>query len=171
MRACVCVCLCVRVYACVRVCACVCVCVYKRLKLPDCRSHGLQILPTPQNKKPAYRYLTVPRSKLYDPPKWWKCALSRFSWSKVRTGVKCNFSSAHHHVQKVVGKLSISQVPMCNFIRIGRTTKKLWLPIIPVQRSSEQPGLGPPQKGVNCNFSLPKINKPYGVQKVSISDA
>ena len=57
-----CVCLCV--------CLSVCVCVCKRLWLLDRRSHSLQILPTPQ--KPAYRYLPVPRLKLYDPPKWWK---------------------------------------------------------------------------------------------------
>ena len=31
-------------------------------------SHAPQIWPTP---KPACSFLTVPRSKLYDPPKWW----------------------------------------------------------------------------------------------------
>ena len=30
---------------------------------------------------------------------------------------------------------------------------------------------GPPPKGVNCNFSLPEFDKPYGVEKLSISDA
>ena len=49
--------------------------------------------------------------------------------------------------------------------------KKLWLSILPAQRPSEQPGLGPPHKGVNCNFSWPEFNKPYGVRKLSISDA
>ena len=60
---------------------------------------------------------------------------------------------------------------MLNFTRIGPKTKKLWLLIIPAQRPSEQPGLGPPQKGVNCNFSWPEFDKPYGVRKLSISDA
>ena len=32
-------------------------------------------------------------------------------------------------------------------------------------------GLGPPQKGVNCNFSWPEFDRPYGVRKLSISDA
>ena len=32
-------------------------------------SHGVQIWPTP---KPECSFLIVPRSKLYDPPKWWK---------------------------------------------------------------------------------------------------
>ena len=32
-------------------------------------SHTVQIWPTP---KSACSFLTVPRSKLYDPPKWWK---------------------------------------------------------------------------------------------------
>ena len=36
---------------------------------------------------------------------------------------------------------------------------------------AEQPGLGPPQKGVNCNFSSPEFNKPYGIWKLSILDA
>ena len=50
------------------------------------------------------------------------------------------------------GKLSIRRVRMWNFTRIGPKTKKLWLSIAQVQWLSEQPGLGPPQKGVNCNF-------------------
>ena len=120
---------------------------------------------------PAYRYLPVPRSKPYDPPKWWKRASSRFSWRKVWNGVKCNFSSAHHHVRNIVGKLSMSRVRIWNFTRIGPETKKLWLSIVPVQRPSEQPGLGPPKKGVNCNFSWPEFDKPYGIRKLSISDA
>ena len=32
-------------------------------------SHAVQIWPTP---KPVCSFLTVPRSKLYDPWKWWK---------------------------------------------------------------------------------------------------
>ena len=98
-------------------------------------------------------------------------ASSRFSWRKVWTGVKCNFFSSHQHVRKIVGKLSIRRVRMWNFTRIGPKTKKLWLSIVLVQRLSEQPGLGPPQKGVNCNFSWPEFDKPYGVRKLSISDA
>ena len=38
-------------------------------------------------------------------------------------------------------------------------------------KAVEQPGLGTPQKGVNYNFSLPEFDKPYGVRKLSISDA
>ena len=33
--------------------------------------------------KPVCSFLTVPHSKLYDTPKWWKSALSRFNWRKV----------------------------------------------------------------------------------------
>ena len=98
-------------------------------------------------------------------------ASTRFGWRKVWNGVKCNFPSAHHHVRNVVRKLSMSRVRMWNFTRIGSKTKKLWLSIVPVQRPSEQPGLGPPFKGVNCNFSWPEFDKPYGVRKLSISDA
>ena len=50
---------------------------------------------------------------------------------------------------------------MCDFTRIRRKTEKLWLSIIPARRRSEQPGLGPPQKGVKCNFSSPELDKPY----------
>ena len=45
-----------------RVSVCVCVCVY----VCAC----VQTLLAPNPKKPAYRYLTVLRSKLYDPLKW-----------------------------------------------------------------------------------------------------
>ena len=96
---------------------------------------------------------------------------SCFSWRKLWTGVKCNFSSPHHHVRKIVGKLSNRRVGMWNVTRRGPKTKKLWLSIFPVQRQSEHPSLGPRQKGVNCNFSWPEFNKPYGVRKLSISDA
>ena len=37
---------------------------------------------------------------------------------------------------------------------IGPKAKKLWLSIIPARRPSEQPGMGPAQKGVNCNFFI-----------------
>ena len=60
---------------------------------------------------------------------------------------------------------------MCNFTRIGPKTKKLWLSIVPVQRPSQHMGLGPPQKGVNCNFSWPELDKPYVIGKLSISEA
>ena len=58
-------------------------------------------------------------------------ASSRFSWRKVWNGVKCNFSSPHHHVRKIVGKLSMRRVRMWNFTMIGPKTKKLWLSIVP----------------------------------------
>ena len=93
-------------------------------------------------------------------------ASSCFSWCKVWTGVKCNFYSAQHQVRNVVGKLSTSRVRMWNFTRIGHKIKKLWLSINPARSLSEHPGLGPPQKGVNCNFSLPEFNKPYDVRKL-----
>ena len=57
------------------------------------------------------------------------------------------------------------------FHQIGHKIKKLWLSIIPARSPSEQPGLGPPKKGVNCNFSSPEFDEPYGVRKLSISDA
>ena len=59
---------------------------------------------------------------------------SRFSWRKVWTGVKCNFSSAQLHDRYVNGKLPIGRVRMWNFTRIRRKTKKLWLSIIPARR-------------------------------------
>ena len=61
---------------------------------------------------------------------------SRFSWRKVWTGVKCNFSSPHHHVRKIVGKLSNRRFLMWNFTRIGPKTKKLWLSVVPARRPS-----------------------------------
>ena len=50
-------------------------------------------------------------------------------------------------------------------------SKKLWLAIVPARRPSEQRGMGPPQKGVNYNFSWPEFDKPLAVRKLSISDA
>ena len=85
-------------------------------------------------------------------------------------GVKCNFSSPHHHVRKIVGNLSLSRVRIWNFTRIGLKTKKLWLSIILARTLSEQPGLGPRQKGVNCHFSSPEFDKPHVVGKLSISE-
>ena len=60
---------------------------------------------------------------------------------------------------------------MRNFTRIGPKTKKLWLWINPARRLIEQPGLGTPPKGVNCNFFSPEFDRPYGVRKLAISDA
>ena len=94
-----------------------------------------------------------------------------FIWRKVWTGVKCNFSSPHHHVRKIVGRLSIRRVPLWNFTRIGTKTKKLWLSINPARRLFEQPSLGTPQKGVNCNSSSPEFNKPFSIKKLAISNA
>ena len=59
---------------------------------------------------------------------------SCFSWRKVWTGEKCNFSSAQLHDRYVDGKLPISRVRMGNFTRIRRKTRKLWLSIIPARR-------------------------------------
>ena len=121
--------------------------------------------------KPAWSFLTIPRLNSTTLRSGGIRASSRFSWRKVWTGVKCNFSLLHHHVQKIVGKLLIRRVGMWNFTRIGPKTKKLWLSIVPARRPSEHTGLGPPKKGVNCNFSWPEFDKPYGVRKLSISDA
>ena len=96
-------------------------------------------------------------------------ALSRFSWHKVWTGVKCNFSSPHHHVRKIVGKLSNRRFLMWNFTMIGAKTKMLWLSIVSARRPSEHIGLGPPQKGVNCNFSWEHFQKRDTIGKLSIS--
>ena len=151
---------------------CVCVCAYmcvQTLIAPRpkvARSPNFDYPP-----KPAYRYLMETRSKLYDPPKWWKRSSSRFSWRKVWNGVKCNFSSPHHQVRNIVRKPSIRRVRMWNFTRIVTKTKKLWLSIFPVQRPSEHTSLGTPYKGVNCNFSSPEFDKPYEVRNLSISDA
>ena len=79
--------------------------------------------------------------------------LSCFNWRKVWTGVKCNFSSAHHHNRYVVGMLSISRVQMCNFTRMWRKTKKLWLSIIPARRPSDQSGLRNPKRMQTSSFS------------------
>ena len=64
----------------------------------------------------------------------------------------CNFSSAQHKNRNVDGKLSTSRVRMWNFTRIRRKAKKLWFSIVPVQRLSEQPGLGPPSN--KCELQL-----------------
>ena len=152
---------------CVCVCQSVCLCV----KAKGWTSlHGLPPNFTHALKFYLERFLNQFRSARLD-RSGGNNLLSRFSWRKVWIGVNCNFSSPHHQVRKIVGKPSIRRVRMWNFTRIGLKTKKLWLSIVPVQTPSEQPGLGPPQKGVNCNFSWPEFDKPYGVRKLSISDA
>ena len=128
-------------------------------------SHAFQICPTP---KPACSFLTVPCSKLYDPPRWWKRISSRFSWLKVWTGVKCNFTSAQHQDRNAIGKLWISRARMCNITTIRWKTKMLCLSIIPAWRRSHQPSLGQPPKGVNYNFSLPHFDESHVVGKLSI---
>ena len=85
--------------------------------------------------------------------------------------MKCNFSSPDHDKQYIIGKLSISQVRMCNFTRIELKTKKLRHSIIPAQMLSDQPGLGQHPKGVNYHFSSPQLDKLYVVFKLSISEA
>ena len=117
LRVCVCVCVCV----CLCVCVSVCVCVYKRSvstslhRLPPNFTHALKIclgrfLSPFQSARPI-------RSGENSP-------LSGFNWRKVWTGVKCNFSSAHHHNRNIVGKLSIRRVRTWNFTRIGRKTEE-----------------------------------------------
>ena len=87
--------------------------------------------------------------------------------------MKSNFSSAHYQERKVYGKLLISRVRMCNFTRLGPRTKKFWLSRVqkftfsiygPARTLSGQPGLGPTQKGVNCNFSSPELDRPHIVE-------
>ena len=155
----VCMCPCV----CVSVCVCVCTNAYS--SQTEGRTVSKFWLP-PKNRRPLVRLYLARNSTTL--PSGGNSASSRFSWHKVWNGVKCNFSSAHHHNRNIVGKLSIRRVWMWNFTRIGPTTKKLWLSIIPTRRPS---GLGPPQKGVNCNFFSPEFEKPYGVRKLLTSDA
>ena len=60
--------------------------------------------------KPACRFLTVPRSKLYDPLKWWKQPFVTLqlaqgvNWYEVQLFI----SSVHLYKPYVVRKLSIS---------------------------------------------------------------
>ena len=133
---------------------------------PHREPHAVQIWPTP---KPVCSFLTAPRSKLYDPPKWWK---QRFvTLQKVWTGVKCNFSWEYFQKRYSIRKLSLNWVRICHFTRIGPKTKKLWFSIIPAQRRSHQSHLGQTQKGVNRNFSWPQLDKSSVFGKLSILDA
>ena len=112
-------------------CVCVCVCLCKsevcRHLCTDCHqtSHTLKIC--------LGRFLSPFRSARLIGGGG-NIPSSHFSWCKVLTGVKCNFSLAHHHNQYVVGKLSISRVWMWNFTRTGHKTKKLQLSINPARR-------------------------------------
>ena len=90
--------------------------------------------------------------------------LSRFSWHKVWTGVKWNFSSAQLQDWYVDGKLPISRVRMWNFTRIRRKTKK----VMAFDNSGMKAvACDHPQKGVNYHLSLPQLDKPYVVGKLS----
>ena len=116
-------------------CVCVCVCVWK----PSVSTslHGFPPNLTHALKICLGRFLSPFRSaRLMG--SGGNSASSRFNWRKVWTSVKCHFSSAHHHNQFVVGKLSISRVRMWNFTWIGRKTKKLQLSINPARR--QRPG-------------------------------
>ena len=127
------------------------------------QSHAVQIWPTP---KPACSFLTVLCMKLYDTPKWWKQCF--VTLQLVWTGVKWNFSSAHHDKQNIIGKLSIRRVRIWNFTRIGPKTKQLGLSIIPAQTLSEQQGLGPTPKRCELPLFLAALGKPSVVGKLLI---
>ena len=93
---------------------------------------------------------------------------SHFSWRKVWTGVKWNFSSAQLHDRYVDGKLPISRVRMWNFTRIQRKTKK----VMAFDNSGTKAvACDDPQKGVNYHFSSPQLDKLCVVGKLSISEA
>ena len=98
----------------------------------------------------------------------WNSRPSCFNWRKVWIGVKWNFSSAHLHRPYVVEKLSISRVGNWKFTRIGCKTKKV--------TAFENSGMKAvwecqPPKGVSAHFSLLHLDKPYVVEKLSISEA
>ena len=113
------------------VCVCVCACVWK----PSVSTslHGL-----PPNFTHALKFCLGRFLSTFRPTRLIRSGgnspSSRFNWRKVWTGVKCHFYSAHHHNQDVVGKLSISRVPMWNFTWIESKTKKLRLSINPARR-------------------------------------
>ena len=95
--------------------------------------HGLPLNPTHALKICLGRFLSPFRSaRLMG--SGGNSPSSRFNWRKVWTSVKCHFSSAHHHNQYIVGKLSSSRVRTWNFTRIGRKTKTLRLSINPARR-------------------------------------
>ena len=77
--------------------------------------------------------------------------------------MKWNFSSAQLHQPYVVRKLSISQVQIYSFTRIGHKIKRLRLLIIPPRRRSDERGLRQPPKGVNYNFPRRYLDESYVV--------
>ena len=117
---------------CVYVCVCVCVCVCVKAKCVDISARIATKLHTRTKNLPGKVLKPISIARLMG--SGGNSPSSRFSWRKVWTGVKCHFSSAHHHNQYVVGKLSISRVRMWNFTQIGRKTKKLRLSINPARR-------------------------------------
>ena len=131
-------------------------------------SHTVQILPTP---KPACSFLTVPRSKLYDPPKWWKQRLITLQLAKGVNWCEVNFSLPYLHRPYVVGKLSISRVRMCNFTRIWHNTKKVTASDSSGMKAIWSAWAGATQKGVHYHFSWPHLDEPYVIGKLSISEA
>ena len=153
--------MCVCLSVCLSVCACVC-------KSEVCRHlHGLPPNFTHALKICLGRFLSPFRSaRLMG--SGGNSPSSRFNWRKVWTGVKCHFSSAHHHNQYVVGIFSIGRVRMWNFTLIGRKTKKLWLWINPARR---QPPATTPKKVWTTTFLRRNLENPYVVVKASISEA
>ena len=125
--------------------------------------------------KPACSFLTVPRSNHMTIRGGGIRASPRFSWRKVWTGVKCNFSSPHQHVRKIARKLSIRRVRMWNFTRIGPKTKKLWLSIVSRAGRLSIPAWDHPKKVWTATFlcrnstnrtaleSFPSLTLKYGV--------
>ena len=83
-------------------------------------SHAVQIWPSPQTYVQFSNRTSLNTTTLRSGG---NSTLSHFSRRKVWTGVKCNFSLAHHQVRNVIGKLSISRVRMWNFTSIGPKTK------------------------------------------------
>ena len=110
-------------------------------KLP-CRSGwatlGRPDLAPSHEPRQSFRKMSIPARTLSEQP----------GLGPPQKGVNYHFSSPQFDKPYVVGKLSISRFRMCNFTRIGRQTKKLWLSIIPARTLSDQPGLGPPSKKV-----------------------
>ena len=92
-------------------------------------------------------------------------------------GVKCELVGCATFLRRTtMSKISFESSRLGEFeceISPGQDLrqKKLWHSIVPARRPSEHTGLGPSQKGVNCNFSWPEFDKPFGVRKLSISDA
>ena len=131
-------------------------------------SHTVQIWPSPQT---CVQFLYRASLETLRPSEVVETALRQASIGERCELVWSATFLGHFQTRFIIRKFSLSGVRMWNFTGIGPKTKKLWLSIVLARRPSEQPGLGPPQKGVNCNFSWPEFDKPYGVRKLSISDA